>query len=132
MEKISLKKIAEAVGSACESELYIDEICIDTRKIKEGCLFIAIKGENFDGHDFIDEAFEKGAAAVISSRNIARENVILVEDTKRALLDLAKYYLSLFPVFTVGVTGSVGKTSTKEMIYSILNYKAKTLKTGQF
>lgn len=133
MEKISLKEIARAVNSNIDSEIYIDEICTDTRKIKEGSLFIAIKGENFDGHDFIEQAFEKGAAAVISSRKIERENVVLVADTKRALLDLARYYLSRFSVFTVGVTGSVGKTSTKEMIYSILSYKAKTLKTeGNF
>ena len=134
MEKLSLKRVAQAVHSSCESEILVHSVCIDTRKIEEGCLFIAIKGDNFDGHDFIDQAFELGAVGVISSIPMPhRSDVILVEDTRTALLELATYYKSLFNVFTVGVTGSVGKTSTKEMIYAIINKKGTTLKTqGNF
>lgn len=134
MEKLSLQTIKKAVNGTGDFDCDIENICIDTRKIKENCLYIAIKGENFDGHDFIDKAFGSGAKAVISQKEIKTHNeVIVVEDTKKALLDLAKYYRSLFNVFVVGVTGSVGKTSTKEMVYAILNSQGKTLKTqGNF
>lgn len=134
MEKLSLKKLAEAINVSCESDVLVDSVCIDTRKIKKGCLFIAIKGDNFDGHDFIDEAFKLGAVGVVSSKPVQNHSdVILVDDTKKALLLIAAYYRSLFNVFVVGVTGSVGKTSTKEMIYSILSEKGNTLKTeGNF
>lgn len=130
METMTLSQIAGAVGSHCDSDAKINEICIDTRAIKPGCLFVAIRGENFDGHDFIEQAYESGAVGVITSREISgHTGVILVPDTRKALLDLARYYRGLFSVFTVGVTGSVGKTSTKEMIYAILSEDGETLKT---
>lgn len=130
MEKLSLQVIKNAVNGICDYECDIENISIDTRKITHNCLYIAIKGENFDGHDFIEDALKSGAKAVVSSKEIKGENrVIVVKDTRQALLDLAKYYRSLFNIFSVGVTGSVGKTSTKEMIYTILNGKGKTLKT---
>lgn len=130
MEKMTLSQIAGAVGSSCDTDAQIDTICIDTRKITPGCLFVAIRGENFDGHDFIEQAYERGAVGVITSRAVAgHSGVILVSDTRKALLDLARYYRGLFSVFTVGVTGSVGKTSTKEMIYAILSEDGETLKT---
>lgn len=134
MEKLSLQSIKDAVNGQCDYDCEIKNICIDTRKLKEDCLYIAIKGENFDGHTFIPQAFEKGAKAVISDHPIdGYEAVIVVKDTKQALLDLAGYYRGLFQAFTVGVTGSVGKTSTKEMIYTILNAGGKTLKNlGNF
>lgn len=134
MEKLSLQTIKNAVNGTSNYECVIENICIDTRQIKEDCLYIAIKGENFDGHDFIEQAFRLGAKAVLSEKPIPNhEEVVLVTDTKQALLDLAKYYRGLFNLFVVGVTGSVGKTSTKEMIYTILNSKSNTLKTqGNF
>ena len=134
MEKLTLSQIAQALGSSCDSKTEIDTVCIDTRKIVPGCLFFAIKGENFDGHDFAAQALEKGAAAIVASReDIVGDNVIRVADTRKALMQLASYYRGLFNVFTVGITGSVGKTSTKEMIYAILSQRGKTLKTeGNF
>lgn len=133
MEKLSLKEIAAAVGSKTNvPELMIDSVCTDTRKIEEGCLFIALKGQNFDGHDYIKKAFELGAAAAISEKEIKQESgkaVLKVDSTARALLALAGYYRRLFSLKLVGVTGSVGKTSTKEMIYSVLKQRYKTLKT---
>ncbi|WMJ23763.1 UDP-N-acetylmuramoyl-tripeptide--D-alanyl-D-alanine ligase [Paludicola sp. MB14-C6] len=134
MERLSLQAIKNAVNGCGEYDCEIESVCIDTRKIEPNCLYIAIKGENFDGHTFIEQALQSGANAVLSEKPIEGESrIIVVEDTKQALLDLAKYYKSLFHVFTVGVTGSVGKTSTKEMIYTILNAKGKTLKTqGNF
>lgn len=130
VEKLTLQTIKKAVNGKCNYDCEIKSISIDTRKLTEGCLFIAIKGENFDGHNFVEQALKGGAAAAISANPFPlHENVIIVEDTKKALLDLAKYYKSLFNVFTVGVTGSVGKTSTKEMIYTILSVNGNTLKT---
>ncbi len=136
MEKISLKKIASNIGGTCkfEEDIFIENVCIDNRKVTENCLFIAIKGENFDGHTFIKSAIDNGAVAVISSQEVdGIETVVVVDDTKKALLKLAEYYRSLFSAFTVGVTGSVGKTSTKEMIYTILNKASPTHKSeGNF
>lgn len=136
MEKMSLKEIANNIGGTCkfEEDIFIENVCIDNRKVTDNCLFIAIKGENFDGHTFINSAIGAGAVAVLSSQEIEGvDNIVIVEDTKKALLKLAEYYRTLFPVFTVGVTGSVGKTSTKEMIYTILNKASPTHKSeGNF
>ena len=133
MESITLDFIVNAVNGKLQGQYknkIITEICTDTRKISEGCLFIAIKGEKFDGHDFIDEAFEKGSAVVISEKNVklSASTVINVESTKTALLMLAAAYRQLFDIPVVGITGSVGKTSTKEMVYAALSAKYKTHK----
>lgn len=136
MLELTIKKIAEAVNGQlnCGTEEKISSVSTDTRTIQKGCLFIAIVGEKFDGHQFISKAFEEGASAVISSVPVDTDRpVILVEDTRKAYGDLAAYYRSLFPVYLVGVTGSVGKTSTKEMIYTVMSEKYKVLKTqGNF
>ena len=113
MEKLLLKEIAAALQAGCDADAVITDICIDTREVTKGSLFVAIKGERFDGHDFIPKAFELGAAAVISHKNISGEGpVLLVKDTRRALLELGGWYRRRFPVKVVSVTGSVGKTST--------------------
>lgn len=136
MDRMSLQKLASKIGGTCKftEDIFIENVCIDNRKVTQNCLFIAIKGENFDGHDFIPTALEAGAVAVISSKEIdGVDNLVLVDDTKKALLKLAEYYRRLFPLFTVGVTGSVGKTSTKEMIYTILKKASNTHKSqGNF
>lgn len=136
MQSVTLKEIANAVGGTLnvDSDVRIDCVCTDTRKITEGCLYIAIKGENFDGHRFIDKAFELGAKAAVSSEPIVTDKpVVYVNDTRQAFGALAGWYRSLFPVYVVGVTGSVGKTSTKEMIHTVMSRKWKTLKTqGNF
>ena len=84
MEQLSLKEIAAALGADCPADAVVDGICIDTREVRKGSLFTAIKGERFDGHDFIPKAFELGAAAVIASRPVPgmRGPVLLVEDTR--------------------------------------------------
>jgi len=133
MEFLNLSEIAEAVGSTVAIDGQINEISTDTRTIPEGCLFIAIKGENFDGHDYIPMAFEKGARAVISEKAVEGYNCIVVDSTRIALLDIARYYRKKFNIQLVGVTGSVGKTTTKEMIALVLSEKFNTLKTtGNF
>jgi UDP-N-acetylmuramoyl-tripeptide--D-alanyl-D-alanine ligase len=133
LENITLDFIVKAVNGQLQGQCKdnaVKEVCTDTRKISEGCLFIALKGEKYDGHDFIDEAFKRGAAAVISERHITQPagTVITVESTKSALLMLAAAYRQLFDIPVVGITGSVGKTSTKEMVYAALSHKYKTLR----
>lgn len=106
-------------------------VSTDSRAIGPGCLFIPLVGDRFDGHDFIATAIENGAAAVLTHRADETYPVpsVLVEDTRQALLDLAGGYRDRFDCPVVGVTGSVGKTTTKEMIWSVLSQRFETLKT---
>lgn len=97
-------------------------ISINSKKIKKNDIFIAIKGLNFDGHDYINEAFKNGAiAAIISDEEKISKNTILVNDTKKSLADIASLILMKFKPFVIGITGSNGKTTTKELVKSILN-----------
>ena len=131
MVNMTLKEIVEVVDGSFgfPSDIEVSSVCTDTRAIKAGCVFIALKGENFDGHDFAAKATELGAEAVITERPIENAKCIVVDSTRRALLTLASYYRNKFKIPLVGVTGSVGKTSTKEMIASVLSQGFKTLKT---
>ena len=132
MEPIKLKHIAEAIGIMNESEREIERISTDTRTIVPGSLFLALKGERFDGHQFAQQAVEAGAEAIIAeapvkvSRHIP---VFTVKSTHAALLQLAKYYRMQFDIPVIAVTGSVGKTTTKEMIVAVLSQKYRTMKT---
>lgn len=129
MIPLKFKEAAAAVKSTTELCGSFDSVCTDTRKITQGCLFIAIKGENFDGHDFAQKAIESGAEAVICERDCGLgDKQILVESTRLALLDLAGYYRSLFKIPVIGITGSVGKTTTKEMTHAVMSSKYNTLK----
>ena len=107
---------------------------IDTRKVQKGEIFVAIKTASRDGHDFLEAARERGAAGALVSRFVPEVAIpqIVVPDTVEALQKLASAHrLENFRVgkTVVGVTGSVGKTSTKEMIYAILSQRGKSLKT---
>ena len=129
-----IKEIIEATNGKLLSGRLEDDIqgfTQDTRTIQKGDMYIPIIGENADGHDFIEQAFLNGASSVITSRVIdyADKNVILVDDTLKAMTDMAAYLRSHRDVKVVGITGSVGKTSTKDMIYSVVSMKYKTLKT---
>lgn len=137
MKPISLDEICCALGGRFQNiakNKKIYAITTDTREIEKDCLFVPIKGENFDGHDFILKAFEEGAICALSEKHIDTEKpVILVDDTRKAFRDLAMYYLTLFNVKVVAVTGSVGKTTTKDIIASVLSQKYNVLKTqGNF
>ena len=135
MKKISLKKIAEILGAAYTGEdIFIENVSTDTRTIEPGCLFIAIEGERFDAHAFAAAAAEKGAAALVCHKPVDCDvPVLYVEDTRKAYLDIAGYYRSLFSIPLVGITGSVGKTTTKEFVALALSAKYHTLKTeGNF
>lgn len=103
----------------------------DSRKVEKGCLYIPLIGERFDGHRFIESAFENGAQAIVTQQkvNYPDKIVIEVEDTFQALKDMAVYLRTHRPVKVVGITGSVGKTSTRDMVYSVVKQKYKTLKT---
>lgn len=119
---MKLSEIARLFNCNVEKDIDILDISIDSRCVKPSSLFIAIKGENFDGHDFIDDAIKNGAVAVISNKDITNDKnfTIVVDDTIKALGVIAKYHRSQFNCATIALTGSNGKTSVKEMIASIL------------
>jgi len=111
-----------------KDDINISAVSTDTRKIREGELFIAIRGERFDGHNFIDEAIKKGANAIIIDNisTCAKQklpsniSIISVEDSIKALGDIANWHRRSFDVFVIAITGSTGKTTTKEILASIL------------
>lgn len=135
MKILTIEEIIQCVHGRSNitksNEILAKGVSTDTREDLKGKLYIALEGENFDGHDFIKQAISKGAVAVICHKPQSEDfgNLIYVDDTKRALMDIAKYYRSLFNVKVVGVTGSVGKTTTKDMICAVLSKKYKILKT---
>lgn len=130
MENLKLSEIADACGGVFNKDCVINGVCIDTRKITDGCLFICIKGERFDAHQFAQEALDKGAAAVMIHSDVSvNGNYVKVADTSKALLDLGAYYRSKFKLHLVGLTGSVGKTTTKEFTYLVASAKYNAIKT---
>ncbi|MGG0717842.1 UDP-N-acetylmuramoyl-tripeptide--D-alanyl-D-alanine ligase [Robertmurraya massiliosenegalensis] len=115
----------------------INGITIDTRKIEKGNLFVPFKGEQVDGHRFVEEALNKGAAAALWQKDVpnppAGLPIIVVEDTLIALQELARSYRSELDVKVVGITGSNGKTTTKDITASLLGLNYKVQKTeGNF
>ena len=140
MRGISLGTVASVCdgryfGNSPVKDKEISFITTDSRKAGEGCLFAAMRGERNDGHDFIGDAFAKGAVCCISERPVPglSEPLILVESTAEALKKLAAYYRAQFDIPVIGVTGSVGKTTTKDMISSVLSERFTTLKNmGNF
>ena len=131
MEMMKLSEIVTACRGSYgyPSDVPVSNISTDTRTIEKGSGFIALKGENSDGHDFAAKAMELGAEAVVAERACQGARCIIVDSTSKALLDIAEYYRNKFSVKLVGVTGSVGKTTTKDMIALVVAQKYKTLKT---
>ncbi|MCI5650138.1 MAG: UDP-N-acetylmuramoyl-tripeptide--D-alanyl-D-alanine ligase [Fusicatenibacter sp.] len=140
MKNMTLEQIAAACGGRycgpkekrnCE----VSEIVTDSRKAGEGCLFVAIPGARVDGHDFIPGVVKAGALAVISEKDLGETDFpyIQVASSLKAVKDMAEYYLEQLGIPVIGITGSVGKTSTKETIASVLAQKYRVLKTeGNF
>ena len=106
-------------------------ICTDTRNISAGCLFFALKGEHFDANTFAETALNQGAAFVIIDNEAYRinESCILVEDVLTTLQELARYHRTLLDIPVIGLTGSNGKTTTKELIHAVLAEKYRTFAT---
>jgi len=131
MEKLTIREIADALGAVCPMDGEVTSLCTDSRQITPGCLFVAIQGENFDGHDFIRAALDQGAVCALAHHpgDFPRDRVLMVEDTLKALLALSAWYRGRMPVRVVGVTGSVGKTTTKEMAAMVLAARFSVIKT---
>ena len=131
--KLTLKEIAENIGGTLRGiDVEINSISRDSRDIGENCLYIPLKGDKFDGHDFISNACAEGAVAVVTEREYEHCPVssIVVKDTKVALGDIARYYRQkLTNLKVVAITGSVGKTTTKDIVASVLSRHFKTVKT---
>ena len=105
-------------------------VCTDTRQRMDGALFVALVGDNFDAHDYLNEAEKMGAVAVIVSKPVSTNlPTLLVDDTQTALADIAHWHLNNIKPTVVAITGSNGKTTTKNMLANILNLKAPTLAT---
>ena len=143
MLELNLQEIVKATKGVLLKEADVKEIkavSTDTRKIEEGTMFIALKGENFNGNNYVLEAFNKGAKIAIVDEvkcdlNELKEDVALikVQNTGRALMDLAKFYREKLGLKVVGITGSAGKTSTKDLVAAVLSDKYKVFKTkGNF
>ncbi|MGC8867609.1 MAG: UDP-N-acetylmuramoyl-tripeptide--D-alanyl-D-alanine ligase [Elusimicrobiales bacterium] len=126
-----LAKIIEGDLIHLSSKKMITKFSTDTRTLKKGDIFWALKGKNFDGNDFVNEAINKGAIGIISSRKsdlyYKTDFYILCKDTLQALHKLTEYHFSRFKIKTISVTGSNGKTTTKEMIKNLLSAFAPTV-----
>lgn len=136
MLSIKAKDIAKATNGIIVSgspETEINSICTDSRKVKHGDLFIPLTGDNFNGHDFIPQAVNMGVCGYITSQQESgtcfEGLVVKVDDTLKALQDIAGFQRQKFDIPLVGITGSAGKTSTKDMIYEVLSKKFKVLRT---
>ena len=137
MRNLTLENITNACrgnyrGDSSSLTAEVSGVVIDNRKVEKGCLFVAIDGTNVNAHQFIPDAVDRGAMCVVSHEDLGETDYpyILVESTGQALLDIAKLYRDSFNIKVVGITGSVGKTSTKEMIASVLKEKYKVHKTA--
>lgn len=138
MERLTLSEILTAVngtllGDFKDLDASVDRVETDSRTIRAGSLFIPLVGERFDGHAYINAALEAGAAGCFTAREresyLPGKFYIKVASPLRALRDLAAYYRTKFPIPLIGITGSVGKTTTKDMVAAVLGMKYRVLKT---
>lgn len=138
MEYLTIKELILAsegqLVSKCNEETLVTDIVIDSRKASKDNAFVAIVGENLDGHDFINLAINQGCKTIIKNKdnNVDIENkeinVIEVNNTEIALGDIARFYKNKFKIPFIAVTGSVGKTTTRDMVYSTISAKYNALK----
>ena len=142
MEALTLRQLLEAVGGTLlgtfdDMDAAVSGVTTDSRNVPEGALFIPLEGERFDGHSFINAALAAGAAGCFTAREresyLPGKFYIKVRSAQRALWELARYYRQRFPIPFVAVTGSVGKTTAKDMIAAVLGARFKVHKTeGNF
>lgn len=136
--RLTADKIAEICGGtlytvACENKVLFETVCTDSREADNTSMFVAIRGERVDGHSFIQNVVKLGCRCVIAERvplDVKGVAIILVENSVRAIRDIAEYVKSQIDVKTVAVTGSVGKTTTKEFISAVLDRKFNLYKTN--
>ena len=123
---------AVLVGTG-DVESALGSVIIDSRLVQPGDLFVAYKGERADGHDYMATAFEKGAACCLAERTAEGADglILLVEDVQKALEDIAAAYRATLSIPIVGITGSVGKTTAKEMVSAVLSRRFRVLKTDK-
>ena len=141
--EISFDELLEAVNGIVIQDSpnkKFNDVSIDTRKIQKGNIFLALKGENFNGNNYVKQAFEKGATIAIVDEDVFNYLeikdmgvVIKVKNGNKALLSLAKFYREKLGIKVIGITGSTGKTSTKDITAALLSEKYKVFKTkGNF
>ena len=139
--RLTADKVASICGGtlysvACEHKVLFETVCTDSREADNTSMFVAIRGERVDGHSFISNVVKQGCRCVIAERiplDVKGIAVILVQDSVRAIRDIAEYVKSQVDVKTVAITGSVGKTTTKEFVSAVLDRKYKLYKTtGNF
>lgn len=134
MLKLSLDEIVKATKGKLllNNNKEVEYISTSSKDIKENTLFIPIKGEKYDGHDFLEDAYNNGCRIFLidKSHEFYKKDISLIEvnDTLLSFGSIGRFYLDKFDIDVIGVTGSVGKTSTRDIIYSVLNEKYKTLK----
>lgn len=137
MQSMTIGQIVSAVSGTLygRDDVCVDAVCTDSRNITPGCLFVPWRGERFDGHAFVDSALEQGAVATLCADLPAQRRedkaYIHVADTRLALRALAKAYRDGFHIPFIQITGSVGKTTTKEMMAAVLSTGRKVHKTQQ-
>lgn len=137
MDKLSVKKIADYIGGRLLGEdCFVDAVTTDSRQAAKGVMFIALKGERADGNDFAAAFLENGGDCAVVEKDIKipdGKSVIRVDDTHRAIRDIARFYREILDINVIGVTGSVGKTSTKDMLFSVIAQGFETCATkGNF
>jgi len=138
MRRTTISQIEKAVSGKLlqgNAGSVVTGVSIDSRRVSKNDIFFALIGENHDAHDFIPDAIANGVSSVVVSRENAGSfekniNVILVEDTTKALQSLAKCYAADLGIKKIGITGSTGKTTTKDILYHIFSEKYKTGKTA--
>lgn len=132
---MNINKLAEITGGIaynCSGDEIVKNVVRDDREVSDGTVFVALKGENNNGHRFVQRAVNNGAACCVVDKeegSFGNLPVVAVDDTFKALRDIAAFYREQFNIPVVGITGSVGKTSTKGMIASVLGNEYVTLKT---
>ncbi len=130
MLQTNTKTLAKLLNINCVTNVEFSGIFTDTRQPMHGGVFLAIIGDNFDGHDYLEQAKVMGAVGVIVSKHVTTNlPILLVKDTQKALSKIAKFHLNNLRPKTIAITGSNGKTTTKNLLANILNRVAPTLKT---
>ncbi|MCH9630323.1 MAG: UDP-N-acetylmuramoyl-tripeptide--D-alanyl-D-alanine ligase [Chlamydiia bacterium] len=129
----SVNRVAKRLNQVAEDERVLSDVAVDSRKCSENALFIATRGDRVDGHSFLKNAKEKGAIAAVVSKDYSGEDfglsLIKVDDPLLAMQDLAMGMIKDYSPFVVAITGSVGKTTTKEFLYTLVKERYNVSKT---